>query len=99
MYQLTIATGPTSRVTCHADYDQARQALLDHAITADVYLHGDQALRQDAVSAPETTKVQLLQLDPTSGHPQCVGTATITTPAGADAAAALTPSMMGAAAS
>lgn len=102
MYQLTIDTGAASRTTRHGGQAEARQALLDHAIEADVYLHGDH--RGDLAAAASPNSVQastfhLLRLTPNDREPRCVGIATITTPTGTDAATDPHLSTTGAAAS
>jgi hypothetical protein len=81
----------------HADADQAGRALLEYAIQADVYLHGDDCKRGHASGATDhLTVVTLLRLDPAGRHPRRVGTATIA----ATATVAPTPnSLTGAAAS
>lgn len=79
MHQLTIATDEGVHTTCHADPEQACRALLDYAIQADVYLHGDDRNGGQASGATDLTVVTLLRLDSPAGHqPRCVGTATIT---------------------
>jgi hypothetical protein len=102
MYQLTIDTGAVSRTTGHAGQAEARQALLDHAIEADLYLHGDPWTNPTVAAslhAPHVSVFRLLRLDPTEREPRCVGTATITAPADTDAAPNPHLSTTGAAAS
>lgn len=89
MHQLTIDTDTGSHTTRHAGEAEARQALLEHAIKADLYLHGDH--RTDtgtaaALLAPRVSVFGLLRLDPAEREPRCVGTATITAAADVDAA-------------
>jgi hypothetical protein len=83
MYELTITTGETSITTSHGGRDQARQALLDHAVQADLYLHRDHTPHEDVPEAGEVTVLHLLRLDPAGRQPRCVGTATITAAAAA----------------
>lgn len=86
MYQLTIDTGAASRTTRHIGQAEARQALLDHAIEADVYLHGDHRGGPAASPNPmQASTFHLLRLTPNEREPRCVGIATITTPTAAAA--------------
>lgn len=96
MYELTITTGDTSSTTRHGVPDHARQALLEHVVQSDLYLHGDHVPDGDATDAEDVTVFQLLRLDPASRQPRCVGTATI---AAAAAAPTRTPTLRGVAAS
>ncbi|AFM20148.1 hypothetical protein Mycch_5480 (plasmid) [Mycolicibacterium chubuense NBB4] len=77
MYQLTIATDEGARTTCHADPGQAGRALLDYAIQADVYLHGDHRTSDLLCSATNPAVIALVRLDAAGRPPRCVGTATI----------------------
>jgi hypothetical protein len=77
MYELTITTDGTSSTTRHGGPDQARQQLIDHAVHADLYLHGDHAELDATPDVTAAARFHLLRLDPTGRHPRCVGTATI----------------------
>ena len=77
MYQLTLATNEGVYTTCHADRCQAGRALLDYAIRADLYLHGDDRNGGHVRDAMDLTVITLLRLDSAGRQPQCVGTATI----------------------
>ncbi|KDE97071.1 hypothetical protein Y900_027675 [Mycolicibacterium aromaticivorans JS19b1 = JCM 16368] len=78
MYQLTIATDEGARTTSHANPAQAGRALLDYAIQADLYLHGDHRTSDQLCSATNPAVITLVRLDAGGGPPRCVGTATIT---------------------
>ena len=96
MYQLTIATDEDTRTTCYPDHAQAGRALLDYAIQADLYLHGDHRTSDQLCSATHSAVITLVRLGAAGRPPSCVGTATIT----ATATVAPTPNnLTGAAAS
>lgn len=76
MYELTIATDAISRTTRHADPAGAHDALLAHAVGADLYLHAHPG--RVATPTPNLASViALLRLDPAHPQPLRVGTATI----------------------
>jgi len=77
MYELTIATDAISRTTRHADPAGAHDALLAHAVEADLYLHAHHG-RLATCTLNQTSVIALLRLDPTQPQPLRVGTATIT---------------------
>lgn len=77
MYQLIIANGATTSTTDHDDFDDARRALIERVIDADLYVCGEQPLGETADREPTAVVFDLLALSPAGSQPHRVGTATI----------------------